>query len=169
MLRMNYLLVLGLVVVVAGCSGLGGGGDRPNTVKVTGKVIYNGTPVAGALVTFAPKDAKVGRAAAGSTDDTGTYKLTTFTSGDGAVPASYQISVSKTLTEGGPQEDLSGLSPQERNERAYKQHYSSVGKKAAAPKTTSLLPKKYSIASDSGLTAEVTSGGPNDFTFELKD
>ena len=32
---------------------------------------------------------------------------------------------------------------------------------------TDLLPAKYKSAADSGLTAEVTKGGENDFTFPL--
>ena len=93
MSRSNWIhwsLLAGLLVCV-GC------GEKPasGTVPVTGLVMLDDKPVAGATVSFSP-DAKGGRAAVGTTDASGRYTLTTKKPGDGAMPGAYTVMITKT-------------------------------------------------------------------------
>src|SRR5262249_58322349 len=63
-----------------------------------GIVTVNGQPLAGATVTFHPAE-EGRRPASGRTDDDGTFELTTFHPGDGALPGTYKITVSKAVEE----------------------------------------------------------------------
>lgn len=108
----------------------------------------------GATVVFAPEGE--GRAASGLTDASGRFELTTLASGDGVMPGKYQVSISKTETEGTMSEEESQAYTEEHGERP-------------TVTTNELLPEKYKSAATSGLTAEVTESGKNEFTFELTD
>ncbi len=44
----------------------------------------------------------------------------------------------------------------------------SAGGVALPPEIKWIIPEKYSIPAKSGLTADVTESGPNDFKFDLK-
>src|SRR5262245_37962723 len=78
-----------LAVTSALCFGCGSS-DLP--VPVSGKVTVDGVPVGNAGIVFHPKDGK-GRPASAETADDGTYRLTTFKSGDGALKGEYQVSL----------------------------------------------------------------------------
>lgn len=91
------LKVLGLAVVAVsllttGCGG-GGGPGRPDLTPVSGTVLYNGKPIAGATVTFWHE--KAPRPASGITDAEGKYSLMMFEPGDGAMDGENTITVSK--------------------------------------------------------------------------
>ncbi|QDV67015.1 hypothetical protein Poly24_07060 [Rosistilla carotiformis] len=68
-----FKFVLGLTCVSfgLGCSG----SSVPETYPISGTVTYQGAPVADATITFSPT---AGRPASGTTDDGGTFQLTTF-------------------------------------------------------------------------------------------
>ncbi len=157
MSRFSATWLSGLLVtlIVAGCAGPAGDPNRPKTVPVSGTVTYNGDPVEGATVTFMTDSAE-GKGAVGRTDASGHFTLMTFEPGDGAVPGNYKVTVTKTKTEG-------TLSEEEANK------YLERGENPPAPAVTDLLPEKYKSPETSGLTAEVTEGGENNFTFELTD
>ncbi|HXG13311.1 MAG TPA: hypothetical protein VNK04_26375 [Gemmataceae bacterium] len=84
--RRGWILLAVLLGVSWGC----GSRDRP--VPVRGKVTVDGAPIAGAGVVFHPKDGN-GRPASGETRADGTYHLTTFTEGDGALPGEYRVTI----------------------------------------------------------------------------
>jgi hypothetical protein len=138
----TLLLVLGFA---AGC------GQKPGTaptVKVTGTVTHNGTPVEGAGVTFFPES---GRPASGVTDAAGKFTLSTFESGDGAVVGNHKVAIadSKVSEETAPMPgtpEAENYTPPE-----------------------SRFPEKYANPATSELTAEVKDGGENDFTFDITD
>jgi hypothetical protein len=96
------LLILGF-----GCAGCGGGSDNLATAKVTGKVTYNNMPVTGGSVTFSPissasggtKPSMVGKPAAGVVGSDGTFSLSTYGSGDGAVVGKHRVSFSPPAVE----------------------------------------------------------------------
>ena len=144
------------VLVLASLAGCGGDDGFPRRVPVEVQVTYNGDPVEGAHVTFAP--AGEGRAAFGTTGASGTTLLSTFGEDDGALPGTYQVGVRKTeiATGDGDSDDpmampagRSALSPTEFSER---------------------LPAKYASPARSELEANVTEGqGSNTFHFELAD
>lgn len=144
------------VAVAAAVSGCGGSGStgRPTTVPVSGTVLFEGRPVDGAQVTLVPQTPE-GRAAFARTDAQGRFQLMTFTSGDGAIPGSYRVTISKEVIEG-------GMSPEQAQE-----HFQKTGQPPPDPKVTNQLPEKYKKPETSGLTATVSESGPNELKFEL--
>ncbi len=164
----KFFVCLAALAFFVGCSG--GGAADLGAVSASGTVTLDGQPVEGASVAFSPK-APDGKAAAGLTDSSGKFTLTTVEAGDGALPGSYTVTVTKKSGgssagavdprgKGGGTE----LSPEEGAAAMKKMMEDSKN----AAKATDLLPAKYSKADTSGLTAEVKKGGANDFTFELK-
>jgi hypothetical protein len=126
-----------LLLVIAGCSK-----GRPSTYQVTGAVIYQGQPVAGATVMFIPKNT---RPANGMTDAQGRFTLLSFQPEDGAVAGEHVVCVTKF--------------EQDSKEPAH----------AMNPKMRSVLPQKYASPLSSPLRVTVTKEGQNDFRLELKD
>jgi hypothetical protein len=162
---------LWLCLVAALCSGCNST-SNPDTYAVTGKVTKTGQPVAGATVTFVPQSAD-GRAASGMTDASGVYKLTTFESGDGALPGSYKVSITKF-----PAAETSGLTAPAENpssadiDAIYKAmeakgEYTSGGKQPVAEAPKNELNDKFANPETSGLTAEVKSDGANNYDFPV--
>ena len=145
-------LVLALVFI--GC-GPAADPNRETTVPVTGTVTYSGEPVEGAMVTFVTGAAE-GRGAFGTTDASGKFSLMTYVAGDGAVPGSYRVKISKTVMEGAPSEE------------EIKQ-YDEKGAEPPFGQEKDMLPAKYKNEAESGLTAEVKEGAENNFPFELTD
>ena len=86
-----------LAAVIVGCS------QKETFNPVQGKVLYQGQPLAGALVSFHPEDGN-GRLATGYTKEDGTFKAVTGEV-EGAKPGTYKITIMcqvpiKTKTEG---------------------------------------------------------------------
>ena len=78
--------VLALILAATGC----GGTIKP--VPVAGTVTLDGKPLADATVRFLPVGE--GHGAFGRTDENGNFKLTTFSTNDGALPGEYKITLS---------------------------------------------------------------------------
>jgi hypothetical protein len=97
-------LLPGLVLACA--AGCGGKGLR----QVEGDVTLDGRPVAAALVVFQREDGG-GPPANAVTDEAGHFRLSTFTTGDGALPGPYKVSVSKYAEQPGPQITLEPSDP----------------------------------------------------------
>ena len=132
--RLSATIVLVLATLLApGCSG------NPSTETVTGSLDYQGKPLQGAMVSFTPVEG--GHPATGETDNEGNYSLTTFKTGDGAVPGEYVVTVQKLLAD-----EKGGV---------YAEH-------------RLVTPARYANASHSDLRAKVTSGESNEFSFTLK-
>jgi len=158
----KFFVCLAALAFLVGCS-------KPSAdvgaTPVTGTVTLDGEPVEGASVAFAPQSAG-GRAAAGLTDASGHFSLTTVQSGDGAMPGTYLVTISKT--EGAAisvdmPKDVSSMTPEEG--AAYLASVQEMQK--ASLEVTDLLPTKYKSPAESGLTAEVKQGEKNEFTFAL--
>ena len=113
--------------------------------------MYNGRPLPDAQVVFAPEERD--RVASATTDESGRFRLTTFHPGDGALPGKHRVTV---IARGPAKEPLPGspaaLMPED---------YAIPG--------DPLIPAKYFSSATSGLTAEVSPRGGNDFEFELHD
>ena len=79
-----------LLVVFGGC-----GGNTPSvsvsTTPVKGKVTYKGQPLTGGTISFEPENS--GREAFGDIKSDGTFELTTYKPGDGAVVGSCRVQV----------------------------------------------------------------------------
>ena len=106
-----------------------------------------GSPLASAGVSFVPDGE--GRTASGETDSEGNYTLTTFETGDGAIPGNYKIMVSSPRISDAELDKL----------------------KAAGTSTSqksSTVPQKYGDIKTSGLTATVSESESNTVPVELK-
>lgn len=134
-----FRVALGLAAAwIVGC---GGDSDRLQTAPVHGTVSYNGQPLTRGSITFVPTQS--GPTATGQIQPDGTYSLTTYEEGDGAILGSHRVMI-VSMDEG------SGLPEDAMTE----------------PKL--LIPDKYGRDQTSGLTADVTEGD-NEIDFPLKD
>ncbi len=137
-----------LAIAAVGCGGAAHDPNRPKTVPVTVVITYQQKPVEGATVSFVAEGA--GHSATALTDASGRAALTTFATGDGAVPGKYRVGVSKVFIE-------------------TLQNPNDPGGPPLGSKQVHGVPQRYNDAAKSGLTAEVTDGGKNEFPFALAD
>jgi hypothetical protein len=113
-------------------------------VPVTGKVLYNGNPLEFGSVTFQPPR---GQAARGKIQSDGAFSLSTYEPGDGAVVGLHKVRITcyesqrAPLTPGAGEQSLGKL----------------------------LIPTRYTLFDQSGLTADVQTGQSEPFLFELGD
>jgi hypothetical protein len=112
---------------------------RPPVFKTTGRVMWNGSPAGGALVTLHSKAHNL--AASGRSDANGGFTLTTWRLGDGAVAGEHAVSIESIVITGYTAEGL----PIEVND----------------------MPPTYQNPETSGLTAMINDGGSNVLSFEV--
>ena len=163
--RLWICLVAGML---AGCTAGSSG-----TIPVTGKVTKGGQPVSGAAVTFAP-GATDGKPAAGTTDASGVYKLTTFVNGDGALPGSYKVTITKFPGAETPGVEAGKVANPQDVDAIYKsmekQGKNVLGRPTAPPKeAANEIAAKFARTDTSGLTAEVKAGATNAFDFDVTE
>ena len=159
-------LLVGSLIAWIGCGTSNTSGTVPAAVTVT----YRGQPVEGATVTFHPAGSEQ-RGSVARTDASGRADVWTFDPGDGVMPGSYNVTVTKVVGGLSPDTyaarwggvDQESMSPQELAE------YEAFMKKAESEPLKHEVPEKYSRPATSDLTAEVSDGGDNQFTFELQD
>ena len=120
----------------------------PRRVPAGGMVEFEGKPVEDATVVTVSADGKKEYAALGLTDAAGKFRLKTFRPNDGAIPGKHLVGIEKTAAV--VTNPVRGLSPEDQP-RVVK----------------NVLPEKYRVYSKSGLEAEVTEKGPNEFVFRL--
>ncbi len=128
-----------IVCAIIGCESKP---ERPQTIKVQGKVSYNGQPVTKGTITF---QSDGGQTATGQIQPDGTYQLSTFDPNDGAVAGHHQVMI---IANDGDPTLMPGSSP------GYK-----------VPKD--LVPKKYGDVKTSQLDATVAAD-KKDYDFDLK-
>jgi hypothetical protein len=93
--RFRGTLLTGICLAVAGC----GGGSNFKTAPVSGTVRCNGTLITAGLVVFTPipkpgtKTQETGRSATGIIQADGTFILSTYKDGDGAIIGRHRIQV----------------------------------------------------------------------------
>lgn len=164
--------------LLVGCSS---GPNNPPTQTVTGTVTLGGKAIEGAIVTFVPEQGGTGQPAAGKSDASGKYSLTTFVADDGAVVGAYKVKVSKyELGDGGmsPYGDSAPAAPAapakkmtEEEEMALMEGgYTAADAqpdKNSNTKRKNELPEKYSNTASSGLSYTVVEGD-NNYDLELK-
>ena len=127
--------------------------DRPARAKVTGTITLSGSPVENARIQFHAVSKSQG--AIGQTQADGTYTLTTFVAGDGALPGDYVVTISKKEVEDKLTEDQK-LKMQE------------MGRQIPPAKTTELMPREYTNSSASPLKVTVKADEENHFDFDVK-
>lgn len=89
-----WCFYLPMVLLVAGLLGCAKGGYT--TAGVKGKVTYQGQPVTAGSLTFSPtasdtKSTKLGKPASGQIGADGSYTLSTYAQGDGAVVGQHRV------------------------------------------------------------------------------
>lgn len=127
-------VALAALALIAGC-----GRVRPTTVRVRGTVHLDGEPVPGAAVLFQPTPGVPARAI---TADDGTFELTTFSPGDGAIVGRHRVAVGKFTMMGVTADDWGVSGPVA----------------AGGVKETWVTPQRYATPADSGLEIDVKPG-----------
>lgn len=145
-------LALGALLCALGCSDA----SKPQAIPAGGKVVVKGMKVVpvGALVVFHPKDPGFEKIMSGKpfgkVEKDGTFKLTSFETGDGAPAAEYGVTIVWNAPAGGENKPQFSMS--------------SEGGGASGPDR---LGGRYGKPTQPLLTAKVEKGAPNQFTFEL--
>ncbi len=142
MLQVRYVLNALMLGLLIGC----GGSDHDETAIVTGKVTYQGKPVTKGRIVFYPTN---GRPAIGAIQSDGTYSLTTFEPGDGALLGNHRVTITASESVGGSPPATGFM------DEIMK---ASKGQGQTPGKTVWLVPEKYSNRKSSKLQAEVVSG-----------
>lgn len=165
------------VVAVASCcialiSGCGGdGGASVKLVPAMGSVTYNGSPLAGATVTFMPDN---GPLAIAITDVKGEFKLNSGALPGCAVgPAKVAISVATPNSGSSSSKDGAVGAPKTQEEMAAQSakmaNMTTAYQNNDANKPKSLIPDKYTDANTSGLQYTIeTDSSKNNFKIELR-
>lgn len=151
--------------LLAACGCNPGGADRPDLVPVTGTVMYNGQPLAGATVSFWTDTAP--RPATGITSAEGKFSLSMFDPNDGAMAGENVITVSKAAPVAAPSsEDMSAMlnDPTKRTMMMEKQNDPNKPKEDIKPE----VPVKYGDRKTTPLKETVKADG-NDFLLQLAD
>ena len=135
-----------VIVMVASCLSAGGcssrpdkwAAKRPKTYPAKGRVLWDGKPEEGIIVSL---DSKVHNVSAiAITDSTGAFKLKTYKTGDGAVAGEHAVRLEKRIVK---------------------------DPNAEIVVEVIVLPKNYADPKTSGLTATVVEKGPTEPTFEV--
>ena len=135
------------VLTVASCLSIAGcwgrfdkfAARRPKTYPANGRVLWNGEPAEGVIVSLDAKSHNL--SAVGRTDSTGRFTLKTFKPGDGSVAGEHGVRIEKIEIKG----------------------YTADNN----PIEVSVMPAQYADVKTSGLTATVVEKGKNEFTFEV--
>jgi hypothetical protein len=138
-------LLLASFALSAGCSKDKNQEVQLPTSPARGIVTYKGKPVANASVGFISLDNKV--RAGGRTDGVGSFVLSTYGQQDGAPPGKYRVTVAVSNVK---EIEPGVLEPEP--EGGFK----------------SPIPTKYANPSTTDILVEITEGGKNDFTIDLK-
>jgi hypothetical protein len=165
--------------------------NRPALFPVAGTLVFEGQPVAGAIVTFVAAEPEKGRQylAVSSTDKDGRFWLRTFSSyGDGALPGHHRVKVEKQVPTGrmilghGMTSilDIGSIPPWLDPEREGEPHGGStmdammmdpmMGHPAfpGMPEMVNILPARFADDMTSGLVAEVLPIETNEFLIRLR-
>lgn len=84
---------LGSLLIVAAAISTGCKKSEEPLVPVTGRVLVDGKPAAGAAIAFHPADAANGTHPVAQVDANGDFQLTTIRAGDGARPGDYRVTL----------------------------------------------------------------------------
>jgi hypothetical protein len=155
MKRPVHAMIIGLAALSFAPTAPGCGDGLKPRFPVAGTVSYKGQPVPKGTVSFAPADGS-GEGAFGEILD-GSYRLTTHTTGDGAVPGRYRVSITsaEVITPPAAFDTDPNATPE-----------AAVAKAQRTAKHR--VPTRYASPDSSGLTAEVKPES-NSLDFKLVD
>ncbi|QDU53160.1 hypothetical protein [Gimesia panareensis] len=138
----NSLAACSMLVLTFALSGCDQQTDQSPTALVKGVISFQGKPLERGEIVFFPEGGA--RIAHGKIQPDGSYQLTTYEEGDGALLGNHQITVVS-------ERDMEGVLPED----------------PEASMEPSLIPTKYSLQKTSGLTAQVKEGD-NEINFDLE-
>lgn len=156
----SILLALTVAVIGAGCGE--GTLPRKTVYPVSGKVTMLGAPLIEATVTFGPLDGQP--LAYGKTNDAGEYKLTTYSSNDGAAVGNYSVIVTKSVA------GASGGAAAAHGTTAGVNYLSGshAGGKASKKASNSVISPEFSDTNKTPLKFKVEAKSDNRYDFEVK-
>ena len=160
---MSRYFALFLLVLTAPFSGCGGKSDFAVNY-VEGTVTLDGTPLANAVVSFSPVKGGTGKAAVGTTDAKGVFKLTATENnsiGGGAAAGDYEVSITKA-----PDAPAAVDPDAWKTDPNYGKDNKEMHSKTVEVKSE--VPPGYRSTTTSGLTATIKPGKNTDIKFELK-
>ncbi|MCL2304121.1 MAG: carboxypeptidase-like regulatory domain-containing protein [Planctomycetaceae bacterium] len=152
----NVVILLAFFVV-SGC----GKPKIEGLVPVRGTIVYNGEPLADAVIGLTPKVFGSGaRIGAGTTNTEGKFELRTI--GErGVLPGEYTVVVVKNeMLPGKPSAQTPRVDPKTGRE---------IPVHSLPPEIKSLIPKRYNDPNTSGLSVVVEKNGLADWRVELVD
>lgn len=139
----RVLCGLAVLLLFTGC-----GDGRPKPVKVEGVVTLDGKPVgSGVEISFIPEGGE-GRGANGTTGAEGEFRLSTYSTGDGAVPGTYKVMVRYAVASAG-QSDLAEVYKSD-PASAYKKRSDMEAKAKAGKNLAPTAPKRVVIPANYG-------------------
>lgn len=145
-------------MLLIGCGPVDDG--LPRTVEASGVVTIDGNPLEGGAIVLMQDDGKY--FARGISDSRGRFSLDAFESKTGAVPGTYKMTISKTVTvdKATPASTPKGL--------AEDQEHAAEGEPDRANASwVNDLPSKYSNPTTSGLQVVIPEDGTSDLKIEL--
>jgi hypothetical protein len=148
--RVGYLLIGLAAVAACGLAGCGGASDHLPREPISGTVTFDGRPLKSGSIQLTPVQTKEGIASGGMVTD-GRFDVARA---DGPVPGQYKVMIFAAGESGAAANAAEPSGPGLAQE------------KAMAKRTAGLIPLRYNLQTE--LTAEVTAGGPNTYTFDLK-
>ncbi|MEQ9406171.1 MAG: hypothetical protein RIK87_00535 [Fuerstiella sp.] len=152
--------ILITALIATGIAGCGSGAAPPEpTYPVSGVVTFKGQPVVGADITFFNAEKK--RSAFGRSNNNGEYKLTTFSSNDGAVDGKSAVIIMKYAP---PPADI--VQPDVDSEDYQPP---GIGQDTMPAKPKSDIPERYADQATSGLIAVVSAETENVINFDLEE
>lgn len=152
------LLACVALLLAGGCSGSKLPPNARPTAPVKVTVTYKGAPVADATVTFICQEGDASPAY-GKTDAQGVAKMKTYIPNDGAVIGPHKVLITK----------LESSSSGSAADQSSPDYVPPPEGGAPVPTAKNLIPAKYGMMAQSGLTADVQKKALNEFAFELKD
>ncbi len=152
-----------VVVLVVGC----GGDDLGKRYAVSGTITYKGKPLPKGTIAFISEKPD-GRGASGVIED-GKYQMTTQSANDGAFEGSYLVTINDIVIDNAAAEaETKKLAAKKNVQMAPGGMIDQVHQAKALRNAANSVPAKYSLASTSGLKAEVKASS-NKIDFELTD
>lgn len=156
-MKTNYSFALSLsalsAIIWTGCGTADDG--LPRTVKAAGTVVCDGKPLEGASIVFMQESGNY--FARGITDSGGRFSLDAYESKSGAVPGTYKVTISKTVT---VDKATPKAVPKTLADDA--QHAAEGDPSLANVSWVNDLPEKYNNPATSGLTVAIPEDGITD-------
>ena len=147
----EWLVILLFLCCLTGC----GGDNVPKNIPIHGSVTFQGKPLIGGEILYAPVDENQGRQAHGKIQGDGTFTLGTTETIKGVIPGKYRVSIRGQ----DPVAQSTGSNKKAKSKTAAR---SQTGQKP-------LIPEKYADPQQSGLTDDVTESHSGFTKFELTE